>query len=555
MASKTPQDIITECVSLQKSWQSVRNVKFQDWYGLLTQRDDFQEDNMESFVSNEPRTFYNLSRHLLCGKVPHRIPRTEIDELDFKPAADIEKMLTKAWQDNDKTEFRRGKQSWLWNFVSLMLATGWYAVFVLVTDKTKDQPSRCIAEVWNPAEVFPELGDELYSVARIYKLTRTAAIRKIVSNNWKVDTKNIPAGGLTFYNYWWIDPETLTVMNAVVAGTDFAKPPTEEKFKHIPVLVSPVGGLPDTGVITTGNDWQGQLGESILATNEKTYKSYNKQWTFLMQLLRDTAQPRWFERSRGNQAILKEEDIFKRGAIFRGAPEDSVDLLATPPIPIELRTMSFDMQNSMQRGSLSWALYGNLQGQITSYVMSQISASARQSLDPYHKAIMYALAGIDNEWLEQCELFGLNPYDVKLPKVKPTYVVSADYDIQIPGDLTQRATVAKMLDPDYSLSHSTITSTIFPEIKDPLQEQAQYRKDEAMKNPVSIIVNLITAYRQQAMLLRQSRDVTGMADLYDKAATALEKQLSPEGQAGTGAPPLKAKMPRPEAAGPTVEMP
>ncbi len=555
MASKTPQDIITDCVSLQKSWQSVRNKKFEDWYALLVQTDSLKESNMESFVSNEPRTFFNLARHLLCAKVPHKIPTTEVEDIDFKDVAAIERMLDRAWKDNDTLEMRRGKQTWLWNLVSLLLATGWYAVFVLVTDKTPTSPARCIAEVWNPAEVFPELGDELFSVARIYKLSRQASIRKIVSNQWKIDTKNIPADGLTFYNYWWIEPETGKVMNSVVAGTSFAKPPTEEKFSHIPVLISPVGGLPDTGIITTGTEWQGQLGESILATNEKMYNSYNKQWTFLMQLLRDTAQPRWFEKSRGNQKILREEDIFKRGAIFSGAPEDSIELLATPPIPLELRTISFDMQNAMQRGSLSWALYGNLQGQITSYVMSQISASARQSLAPYHNAIMSLLSGVDNEWLEQCELFGLKPYDLPLPARKPTYVVTANFDIQIPGDLVQRATTAKMLDPDYSLSHATVSSTLFPEIRDPLQEQAQVRKDDAMKNPISVIINLITAYRKQAATLRKSRDTSGMADLYDKAATALEGQLTPEGQQQTGGAPPKAKQPRPEAAGPTMEYP
>ncbi|KKK85952.1 hypothetical protein LCGC14_2768120, partial [marine sediment metagenome] len=104
----------------------------------------------------------------------------------------------------------------------------------------------------------------------------------------------------------------------------------------MPIYVAPVGGLPDMGSLTEGmiptysstlklhtqevstERWKAELGQSIIATNEHIYRTWNKWWSFSLQLLRDTAQPRIFERSRSGKAIVKPEDVFRRGAIFRG---------------------------------------------------------------------------------------------------------------------------------------------------------------------------------------------------------------------------------------------
>jgi len=543
MEFSKPNEVIDKCKALSGYWRA-RDSKFKDWYSLLQLTDSLKETDMESFVSNEPRTFFNLARHLLCGKIPHRIPSVNLEDTDVKKAADIEKFFETAWKDNDRRLRMMGKQSWLWYFVSLLLARGWYAVFVLATKE------RCYAEIYDPAEIFPEYGpDGLTACSRIYTVTKDGAIRLANANGWKLPP--IVPDKVTVYSLWYLNDSSKPA-HSVVFDNDYAKPPTNESFESIPILIGPVGGLPDSGIVTTGDEWKGTVGESILATNEKLYNTYNKQWSFAMQLLRDTAQSRWFEKSRTGD-ILKPQDLFKRGAIFKGSPEDSIEILATPPIPVELRTDRFDLSQQMQRGSMSWALWGNLQGQITSYLMSQIAASAQQALRPYHMAIVDCLSDIDNMWLAQVEQHSFKPYEMTVPKKIKGVEATAEYDIQVPGDLVQRATVARMLDPDFRLSNTTVIDLAFPEIKNALQEQAQVRNDRAMQNPISVVVNLIVAYRRKAVELQKTDPET--SQLYANAASALEQQLSP--QAGPPQGPEAAVPPgaRPEVRGPRIEYP
>ena len=61
-------DIISLTTKLKNSWNK-RNTKFKDWYNLLRLNDEMEEDNKESYVSNSPRTNYNLALHLMVPKV------------------------------------------------------------------------------------------------------------------------------------------------------------------------------------------------------------------------------------------------------------------------------------------------------------------------------------------------------------------------------------------------------------------------------------------------------------------------------------------------------
>ena len=517
----TPRGIISECGKLQSYWDT-RNKKMKDWYDILTLNDEFKENDMESFVTNDPRTFYNMSMHLLCDKIPHRIPFDDVEQATINQSSLVETVIDRAWKSIDKNYRERGKQNFLHNFVGLMLATGWYSVFATVDQNGFN------AETWSPIEVFPEWDEtQLVKVARIYKLTKEAAQRYVSNPALPIKyTKPIQAD-IMLYNYWFVN-DTGQVCNALVLGDDFIKGITVENFTRIPVFVSPVSGLPDTGLIKTDESWKEHYGESIFATNEGVYRSYNKQWTFSSQLLRDTAQPRWFERSATGD-ILKPADLFKRGAVFKGGLQDSIEPLPMPAMPIELRTDRYDIQGMLQRGSLPWSMSGDIKGDMSGYLMAQVASSAQETLAPYHDAIKNCLGDIDNFWLAEIMAHNLNPFQVKNFKVLPEFHMTADYALKIPGDLVQRATVAKMLNPQYVMSTSTLMDFLFPEIKNPVKEQALARKDQAMNSPMSIQISTITAYRQISIDLKAAGDHIQSA-LFDKAANFLEQQLFPQQQ-------------------------
>jgi hypothetical protein len=296
----------------------------------------------------------------------------------------------------------------------------------------------------------------------------------------------------------------------------------------------------------TTERWKAELGQAIVATNENIYRTWNKWWSFSLQLLRDTAQPRIFERSRSGHSIVKPEDVFRRGAIFRGGPDDSVEFIGTPPIPLELRSTQLDLEAMMQRGGVNWSMYGSVAGQVSAYVMSQIAASANQVMKPFHQAIVDALSDMDNDDLEDIKNRGISPYGWKYPSSLPkNSLVSADYEVEIPGDLVQRATTARMLDPDFRLSYSYVMGKLFPDIGDALQERARVRADKAELHPSNAMIALIQYYRQQAAYLRdKARDVEG-AKLYELMADMALQSLMP--QQPQGQPNPNTGLARPEA--------
>jgi hypothetical protein len=125
---------------------------------------------------------------------------------------------------------------------------------------------------------------------------------------------------------------------------------------------------------------------------------------------------------------------------------------------------------------------------------------------------------IENNW---------SPHKFKKPKIMPPIEdmqFDVDADLEIPGYLVQKATVARMLNPNFRLPVTWIKEKLFPEILDPKKSMADVRAEDAMMNPKAILVDNIIAYREQARILRQLDD-TNQAELYDKLAKSLEMEL------------------------------
>lgn len=560
MIERSAQAVVARCKELRTYW-SPRNEKMKKWYRLIQMVDELKTEKMESFVGNDPRSMYNLVLHLLDSFIPHRLESFDLGNLEVAGINEsVSTFLEKVWRINGE-KFRKSgpRQSMMRAIIGLLIATGWHSIFAI----NSDDGSCSIIDVWNPAQVFPMWGScdmGLAEVAHIYPVSAAVARRMAVSNNWiKKDFTGMK--DVTIYDYWWIDTEVVgspIVCNAIVLGdtSDGLVKFEPTRFSHIPIYIAPVGGLPDTGTLSEGTElstssynagataygerWKEEIGQSIIATNENIYKTWNKWWTFSLQLLRDTAQPAVFERSRSGKVIVKPEDLFRRGAIFRGGPDDSVEFIGSPPIPIELRSTQLDLEAMMQRGGVSWAMYGNVSGQLTAYVMSQIAASANQVIKPFHQDIINLVEDIDNDLIKDIRDRGISPYGWKLPVgFTKDMSITAKYEIEIPGELVQKATVARMLDPDFSLSYTYVIQKMFPDIKNPLQERARRRSDQAESHPLNTLIALVDYYRKQSAFLEKSGDVQN-AKLYDLAAKAAEAQFTAQTSPPQQPPPAPA---------------
>lgn len=543
----TTANDITKKASNLKSFWSKRETRFKDWYKLIQMVDSLQQDKMESYVGNDPRAAYNMLQSVLNEPIPHRVNTEELDVTLLNEATALEKFYQVAWEDIYARYRLKGRTDYMADLIGLLLATGWYAVFAQVTP----DGTRCMAEILHPAQVFSSWDDRMVECARIFNASPSELRRMAVGNKWSLSTE--PTTSTTIYDYWWLD-DNYKVFNAIVAGRDLVKPETSERFSRIPIFTAPTGGLPDIGLLAeSADDWKGEIGQSFVAANENVYFYFNKWWTFMMQMVRDTAQPRWFEKSASGKPIMKPEDVFKRGAIFRGGPQDSIDPLQVQSIPVEVRGMQLDLEAQMQRGGVPFSMYGAVQQQLTSYAMSQVAASAHQMARPFHQAIINLITDIDNFWLEQLKAGGSKPYEFEYPKQLPEDIrIFANYDIQIPGDITARATAARMLNPNFRLSSRRIYDSLFPEIASPMKEMAIIRSEDAQAHPIHATVALIQAFKENAVILKDGGDTEG-ARLYEKAAKMIEASLElPPEQPQQAAPAqrITSVRPRPEVAPP-----
>ena len=67
-------DLIAKCGRLKSNW-SVRDKKIRDWYDILRLKDDLKQEGMETVTANDPKTGYNLGKHLMTSStIAHKIP-------------------------------------------------------------------------------------------------------------------------------------------------------------------------------------------------------------------------------------------------------------------------------------------------------------------------------------------------------------------------------------------------------------------------------------------------------------------------------------------------
>src|SRR3972149_1567528 len=145
--------VIETCKYLKAAW-STRHKKFVDWHKMLILTDNLFQEGMESVVGNDPRTGYNLALHLLTSSnIAHKIPTEDLAAADIPKTSYLETYITKRWTTINHDYRIGGRQSYLRDLVSLMLSTGWYAVFAMATE------DELVSHVWHPDTVYPEFSE------------------------------------------------------------------------------------------------------------------------------------------------------------------------------------------------------------------------------------------------------------------------------------------------------------------------------------------------------------------------------------------------------------
>ena len=534
---------------LKRYWDQ-RNVKFKDWFKLLWLVDLLYTRGMESSVSNEPVTFYNMAHYLLTkGDISHYVPIESEDAAELDKRAMIHRGCNYMWNMIDRERRAGGGQGYIDDLAFFLLILGWYSTPFMFDSKTGLMKT----QVWNPADVYPKYAaNKMVECVHSYKITKEEAEIKAEELDWSWDGKS---GGaeVVLDDFFILEDGVLQNMVLIDSKDVTGWVPRPEMM----LLVAPVGGYPDRGSLTPSSfDWKSLAGRGIYEVNVHVLEHFNKWKTMVSQILRDTAQPIHQEFSGTPQATP--EKIRQRGALFHYAPgEGGLQRLPAPTIPIEIQAFLMEDRREMQKGSFNDAVYGMVEGQ-PGYALSLLaSSSANQILYPFMDGKHFVISEADRFWLKNLKtskrVFSIRGEFIE--KLRPTDIpeeadVNVNSDVATPKDWLERGTIGGMLRQD--IDRATLLGEVY-KFSDPQGILRRKNLDEVMEHPMTKMLEMASAYEAHANYL-QWRGDHKQALRFRKAAAAIEAQFgAPE--PGQGRPVEASEIEQARALGTPAEKP
>lgn len=527
----TDKEIKEDVAKLKGAWQE-RKAKFQEWYDLLCLEKPSMP-GMEVHVSNEPRTFYNMSLYLFStGEITHSIGVEGDNPSEFDKQAKVSRACQYVWKMIDYNRQKGGNSPFLQELGFYLLVLGWYSIVYSYDDEN----SMLIAELWNPAEVFPRYEDgEMTACTHSYTLTRLAAKRKAHINGWNYSPPAGDAMVVTLDNYFYLDEKN--VLQNMILIEDKPVTPVVPR-ENMKVMVAPVAGFPDKGSIKTGNTWKGMLGQGIFEAPKGVWNSFNKLNSFVLERGREAAEPKWIERSAGAPKVQPEQ-LKKRRAVFHYGLNEGLEPVEYPAMPREVLESLDGFRRDIAKATFTDAVYGIVGSYESGYTLSQVlESSANQILYPYMEAKHFIIAEGDRFFLKK-QKTSKRVFQIKgkfIEKLKPTDIpddvdITVESDVATAKDWLQRANIAAMLT-DH-VDETFIRGEVL-KISDPQAVSRRKTLDDMRNHPLTKNIEMVSKYRAHASYLVSKGDPE-QAEIFRKAADALEAQFTVP-PAGAGKP-------------------
>ena len=155
--------------------------------------------------------------------------------------------------------------------------------------------------------------------------------------------------------------------------------------------------------------------------------------------------------------------------------------------------------------------------------MTQIISSSQRVLWPFQDAFMHLMGASATLNFQHMKHLGIS-----LPNgggtLPENLVMDYKYDITIPGDFIQRASVARVLNPEFRLSQSTIYDTLFPEVQSALLEEGRLNAEDANRDPIFRALLTINELMKASAEARGLRDEQ-FAVLLEQAANLMQQKI------------------------------
>lgn len=499
--------------SLERNWNPRKDMVAK-WYKLIRLENDLAQDNMESVIGNDPRSSYNLAVWLLTPKTWKVISSKEgLSDEEVQATTAFEQLVGKEVRRSIRGSRGQLHGSYLTQAVKLFVATGWICLVAAPTEPT------WTINAWHPMTVFPGYSSDgtMEEVGRKYFLDSGEANALIFTEGWIPPAYRF--AGNVAVRQWWIQTP-VGVFMAVMMNDHIARPLGPTLFEEMPIYCQPAGGLPDDGSIIN-DKWRADIGQSIVASVLDLQKNYDRMLTYMQQLLRDTANPKWIERIEGD-SVIKPEDLNKRGVVWSLGLGEDAWAVQPPGAPVDLRTHEFDLRSQIQRGTFQDASFGGRD--VSAFLMANITSATKQILQPFLDTVQDSNGELFTRTAALARSRGMKIGGVQVIDTPENIDLDFEYSIEIPGDFLQRANSARLLNPSFRLSQETITQTQFPEVQSSFDEQLRLTTEDVMQSPVMNTIKLIRELRRAAFQANRANDGES-ATLLLRAADQQEAQM------------------------------
>lgn len=517
-----------DIASLKNYWRN-RNVKFKEWFDILVLTNTLATRGMETYVSNEPMSFYNMAHYLLTkGELTHTTPIANESALELDRRAKVSRGCEYMWEMIDRDRQLAGGQPYVDELAFYLLVLGWYSKVDFFDQKV----GLLRSQIWNPYDVYPRYANNRMSACvHSYEIDEEEAKLKAEENGWDYKSVGTYTGRVTLDDYFTQDSNGLH--NVILID---GKPVTGWVDRpEMQILVAPVAGFPDKGSLATKKSgWVKLAGRGIFEVNETVYKHFNIWKSTISQMLRDTAFGITQEFSASPQATP--EQLRERGALFHYAPgEKGLERVQPPAMSLDMQANMLELHRERQKGGFNDAVYGMVEGQ-AGYALSLLaSSSANQILYPYMDAKHFVISESDRFWLSRLKS-SKRVFQVKgqfVEKLSPTDIpddvsIKVESQVATPKDWMERGTIGNMV--DKHLDEDTIITEIYG-LADSQAVKRRKKLDLILQSPEALLAEKIVGFYSHADYLAKRGDRRGAA-IFRRLAQGMEAQIGipPAGQ-------------------------
>ena len=369
-------------------------------------------EGYQNYTSNAPQTYADkiigwLGAHELIVRVPHSgDPAEERDQNDAK-----ERLLIGLLRSADASLVEQLVPALKPQLSWYICLRGWYAGRALLV-KDEDEGTYVDVTPWDPLHTYWSKGRRGLEWA-CYKVRRTrdeieSEYPDFDFDEFSSNGRNPDEGGFDVYDYY--DRKD----NCVVIEGKFAKKPTPHGSNRVPVFLGMVGSQPPLQA------WQGgrsneeltaEYGDSVFRSNRDLYEKHNFTMSVMLEMVARARKQGVVVRSRDGSKTL-EEDPYREGAEIALAEGEAVEPLGLMEIARETGAYMGLVSGELQRGSLPFSVYGELQFQLSGFAINTLRQGIQTVLQPRIEAMKSAYLQICNLLSDQYGDGGFEPMEL-----------------------------------------------------------------------------------------------------------------------------------------------